>query len=200
MAQRLGIFGGTFDPPHLGHFALATSALEQLNLDAILWVLTPQPPHKPDQILTSWLDRLDMLQVMLEDHTSFKLSRVEIDRPGPHYAVDTMRLLQMQYPGAQLTYLMGDDSLRDLPTWHNPKIFVAACHTIGVISRPGVEFSLDDIEAQIPGITQKLKFVQTPAMAIASSRIRQKIQAGHDIRAETPSRVADIIQERGLYR
>src|SRR5512134_3010613 len=104
--MRLGIFGGTFDPPHLGHLILAAEAQAQLGLERILWVLTPFPPHKTDQQVTSLGDRLDLLAAALDDDPAFELCRVDIDRPPPHYAVDTVGLLHAQYPQARLVYLM----------------------------------------------------------------------------------------------
>ena len=104
---RLGIFGGTFDPPHLGHLILAAEALDQLQLERVLWVLTPEPPHKQGQDRQSLDDRLEMLHIAISEYPEFLLSRVDIDRPSPLYAVDTVRLLAGQYPGSELIYLIG---------------------------------------------------------------------------------------------
>src|SRR4030042_4938152 len=102
--MRLGIFGGTFDPPHVGHLILADEARVQLGLERVLWVLTPNPPHKMDQAITPLVDRLDMLRAALGDALHFELSRVDIDRPPPHYAVDTVRLLRRHHPDDTLVY------------------------------------------------------------------------------------------------
>jgi len=200
VAHRLGIFGGTFDPPHSGHLILATEALKQLNLNTILWVLTPQPPHKPNQIITPWVDRFDMLASMIAGHTFFELSRVEIDRPGPHYAVDTVRLLKSKFPEAALIYLMGEDSLRDLPTWRESGAFVKICHRLGIVRRPETNLSLDALEEQIPGITSKLKFIDVSSMVISSSQIRQQIKLERSCPADLCPKVFNIIQARDLYR
>ena len=117
--MRVGIFGGTFDPPHVGHLILAEECRTQLRLDRLLWVVTNQPPHKLDQTLSPVEKRVEMVQLSIAGNSHFELSRVDIDRPGPHYAVDTVRLLQEQLPEAELFYLMGGDSLHDLPTWHD---------------------------------------------------------------------------------
>jgi len=200
VALRLGILGGTFDPPHSGHLVLATEALKQLKLNTILWVLTPQPPHKPSQIITPWRDRFDMLGTMIRGHAFFELSRVEIDRPGPHYAVDTVRLLSTQFPQGRLIYLMGEDSLRDLPTWQDPVTFVKICHSLGVMRRPETELSLDALEVLIPDISSKLKFVDAPSIALSSSHIRQQIKSLRTCPVDLHPEVYNIIQERGLYR
>ena len=107
--MRLGVFGGTFDPPHIGHLILAAEALDQLQLDKVLWLLTPFPPHKISQSITPLLQRLQMLQAALVDEPRFELSRLDIDRPPLHYAVDTLALLRQNVPSAQLVYLMGED-------------------------------------------------------------------------------------------
>jgi nicotinate-nucleotide adenylyltransferase len=200
VSRRLGIFGGTFDPPHNGHLVLATEALEQLNLDGILWVLTPYPPHKPNQLISPWGDRFDMLRAAIEPREEFMLSRVDIERPGPHYAVDTVRLLQAQYPGDKLVYLMGEDSLRDLSAWHKPNVFVNSCHSLGIMRRPETELSLETVEAQIAGITQKVEFIDVAAMSVSSSQIRAQIKTGNSCPDDLNPAVYKIIQSRGLYR
>ena len=115
--ERLGVFGGTFDPPHLGHLILAAEACSKLELERLLWVLTPDPPHKLDRKITPLEHRLAMVTLAIQDTPAFELSRVEIDRPGPHYMVDTLGLLMKAHPSAELVLLIGGDSLSDLPTW-----------------------------------------------------------------------------------
>ncbi len=198
--MRLGIFGGTFDPPHLGHLVLAMEARHQLELDRVLWVLTPFPPHKQDQEITTLADRLDMLNLAIANEPSFELSKVEISRPGPHYAIDTVYLLRDEYPGAALTYLMGGDSLRDLLTWHRPADFVAACDWLGVMKRPGAASALQTLEVEIPGILEKLKFLETPEIGISSSDLRQRIRQGQPYRYYLPEPVYRLIWERHLYQ
>ena len=112
--MRIGIFGGTFDPPHVGHLILAAEARDQLDLDCVLWVVTPDPPHKTTRALTPLETRLVMVHAAIDGDERFQISRIEIDRPGPHYSADTVRILAEEYPGSQLYYLMGGDSLRDL--------------------------------------------------------------------------------------
>ncbi len=197
---RLGVFGGTFDPPHHGHLALAEAARRELHLDRVLWVLTPAPPHKTDRRITPLHDRLAMLQAALLNRPEFVLSHVEIDRPPPYYAVDTMRLLRLQFPGAWLAYLMGADSLRDLPHWHAPRDFVAACDALGVVRRPGVTVDLSALEAALPGDRAKIRFVEAPLLDIAASDIRRRVRAGESIVSLVPPPVAALIADRGLYR
>ncbi len=198
--QRLGVFGGTFDPPHIGHLILAAEAHHQLALERVLWVLTPNPPHKGGRANAPLEARLAMVQAALANDATFELSWVDIQRPPPHYAVDTMHLLRQQYPQATLVYLMGGDSLVELHTWHNPLGFVAACDEIGVLERPGWRFDLAQIEQQVPGVSAKVRLARAPLLEIASSEIRHRVALGLPYRYFLPSAVYEVIERWGLYR
>jgi len=104
--MRIGVFGGTFDPPHLGHLILAAEASSQLKLDKLLWVLTPDPPHKRDQHLTPIEIRFELVKLSLMDDPTFEMSRVDLDRPGPHFTLDTVKLIKQEFPGADVFYLI----------------------------------------------------------------------------------------------
>ncbi|MEW5869499.1 MAG: nicotinate-nucleotide adenylyltransferase [Chloroflexota bacterium] len=197
---RLGIFGGTFDPPHIGHLILAEEACYQLELERVLWVLTPNPPHKTDREITPAGERLAMLHAALAGAACFELSTVDLDRPAPHYAVDTVRLLRQKHPQARLVYLLGGDSLNDLTTWHNPQAFVDACDELGVMYRPGREVDLSALELALPGVAAKTRFLQAPLLEIASSQVRQRVAASQPFRYYLPEAVYQVIQRRGLYR
>ncbi|MEZ0395942.1 MAG: nicotinate-nucleotide adenylyltransferase [Anaerolineales bacterium] len=196
----LAIFGGTFDPPHLAHLILADEARHALGLERVLWVLTPDPPHKQDQAITPLKHRRAMLELAIADEPRFELSTVEIDRPGPHYALDTVLLLAAQNPGCDLIYLMGEDSLRDLPTWHRPADFLAAVHALGVMRRPGLPADLAALEAVLPGIRLKVRFVDAPRIEIAASDIRQRIAEGRPFRRFLTPAVYEYIRQHHLYR
>jgi nicotinate-nucleotide adenylyltransferase len=197
--MRLGIFGGTFDPPHLGHLILAAEAQDQLALDRLLFLLTPDPPHKQGQRVSPLADRQEMLRRAIADNPAFELSRVDVDRPPPHYAVDTLRILARQYPGAELVYLMGGDSLRDLPTWHDPQGFVDAAHSIGVMRRPGDTIDLSGLEERLAGAVDKVHFIDAPLLEIASSEIRERVAQGRPFRFYLPAPVYSYIVENKLY-
>jgi nicotinate-nucleotide adenylyltransferase len=199
MTQRIGIFGGTFDPPHLGHLILASEARTKLQLARILWVLTSIPPHKIDQPISPLEDRLAMLKLALNDEPEFELSTIDMDRPGPQYTLDTINLLALQYPDADLIPLIGGDSLHDLPDWHNPVALVAACHQIGVMRRPGDSIDLSQLEKQIPGISAKVRFVDAPLLEIASHEIRQRVLTGLPFRYYLLPSVYDYIVAHKLY-
>ncbi len=200
MKPRIGIFGGTFDPPHLGHLILASEARAQLDLTRLLWVLTPTPPHKLNQPISSLDDRLDMLKIALADEPAFELSTIELDRPGPHYTLDTLKTLAQQNLGTDLILLLGGDSLRDLPTWHRPADLVAACHEIGVMRRPGNLIDLTALEKQIAGITAKVRFIEAPLLEIASREIRRRASKGLPFRYYLLPKVYEFVIEHELYR
>ena len=197
--ERLGILGGTFDPPHLGHLILACEAADQLNLARVLWVLTPQPPHKTERQISPLADRLAMLRQAIAAYPQFELSLVEVERPGPHYTVDTMRLLAQTHPDQELIYLIGGDSLRDLPSWSRPLEFLGQLAGLGVLRRPGASFDLEALEAALPGLMQKLLWVDAPQIEIAASHIRELAHRNGPYRCYLPPAVADYVAERRLY-
>jgi len=198
-AKRWGVFGGTFDPPHLGHLALAALAQAQLNLDKVLFVLTADPPHKQGRPIGPLDDRMAMLQAAIADRAPFAISRVEIDRPGPHYALETVRLLGEQHPNQELVYLLGSDSLWDLPTWHRPADFLSAIGALGVMRRPGTSLKLDDLKKELPGLKEKLEFIEAPLLDIASREIRQRVRQGKYYRYYLPETVFQYIQAKPIY-
>ena len=198
--MRVGVFGGTFDPPHLGHLILAAEALYQLRLDRLLWVLTQDPPHKHGQMIRPWQARFDMVRLATSGDPAFEISRVDIDRPGPHFAVDTMGILSSQLPGVELFYLVGGDSLHDLPTWHQPRQFLQSCAGLGVMRRPGDSINLDALEENLPGVADRVHFIVAPLLEISSSDIRGRIASGLPFRYYLTAAVYQFILETNLYR
>ncbi|MEX2144121.1 MAG: nicotinate-nucleotide adenylyltransferase [Anaerolineales bacterium] len=197
---RLGVFGGTFDPPHLGHLILAAEAQAQLGLEKVLFVLTADPPHKRGKAIAPLADRLTLLTAAIQGQPMFELSRVDVDRPGPHYALDTVRLLTQEHRDGGIVYLIGGDSLRDLPNWNRPQEFIAACGAIGAMRRPGSRIDLADLEQALPGLSAKLEFVDAPLLEISSSDIRERVWDGGHYRFYLPGAVYELIREKGLYR
>lgn len=198
--MRLGIFGGTFDPPHLGHMILAMECRWQLALDRVLWVLTPDPPHKKGQYITPIDIRLRMLQLALRTAPEFELSRVDIERPAPHYAIDTVLTLRHKHPSDEIIYLMGADSLEDLPNWHLPRQFITACDRIGVMRRPGEPDDLSILEQELPGITGKVEFVRAPLLEISATEIRRRAGMGVPYRFYLLPEVYHLIQSEYIYQ
>ena len=198
--QRIGLFGGTFDPPHLGHLILACEAQTQLELDRLLWILTPVSPFKQDLALTSIKHRLAMVKLAIQDNSDFELSLIELDRPGPHFTLDTIHIVAAQNPEAEIVPIIGGDSLRDLPTWHEPRQIVYDCHWIGVMRRPGEQENLEVLERELPGISSKVHYVDAPLLEIASREIRTRIASGKSVRYYLPQPVYRYIQEHHLYK
>jgi nicotinate-nucleotide adenylyltransferase len=197
---KIGILGGTFDPPHIGHLILASETAHQLELSRLLWVLAPEPPHKQDQSITALPHRLEMLKRTIVDNSMFEVSRLEIDRPGPHYTIDTVRLLTKQEPDADIILLLGGDSLRDLPTWRLCTDLVTAVSKIGVMRRPGDFFDMPALESQIPGLTEKVNFIDALLQNLSSSEIRRRVITGEVYRYYVHPAVYDYIEVNHLYR
>jgi nicotinate-nucleotide adenylyltransferase len=198
--MRIGVFGGTFDPPHVGHLILAEECRTQLNLDKLLWVVTDNPPHKRFSIVSPIETRVNLVLKSIDGNPAFELSRVDIDRPGPHYAFDTMTILKTQYTGSQIFYLMGGDSLHDLPTWHKAQDFVNLCDGFGVMRRHADQVDLETLECQLPGLKAKVLIVEAPILEIASHQIRQRIHEGQGYRYYLREAVYRAISEMGLYQ
>jgi nicotinate-nucleotide adenylyltransferase len=198
--MRIGIFGGTFDPPHVGHLILAEECRSQLQLDLLLWAVTDNPPHKRYTNVSPIEQRVALVEKAIHGNPAFLLSRIDIDRPGPHYAIDTMNLLHKEYPDSQLFYLMGGDSLHDLPTWQRPQDFLRVCDGIGVMRRHEDDVDLESLEKVMPGISKKVNIVEAPILEISSKQIRQRISEGMGYRYYLRDAVYQAILDLGLYK
>jgi len=195
---RIGIFGGTFDPIHIGHLIIATELKHALNLDHVIFVPSGQPPHKADQMISSDADRLAMLRLAIADNPAFAVSTLDLERPGPSYTADLLSLLHDDHPDAHLVFLMGEDSLRDLPTWHQPERIVALAE-IGVAIRPEIETDLETIYRLLPPARGRITIVPTTLIDISSSELRRRVQAGEPIRYQVPAAVESYVMRTGLY-
>jgi nicotinate-nucleotide adenylyltransferase len=198
--KRLGIFGGTFDPPHIGHLILAAEARDQLALDLIIWVLTPDPPHKRGKEISSLHHRLAMVEIAIQDDEAFTLSSVDINRPGPHYTLDTIKLLKQEYPDQALFYLMGGDSLHDLPNWYKAVEFVENLDGIGVMRRPGDEIDLSSLLLALPNLEGKLNFVTAPLLEISADQIRRRVRQNRSYRYYLLPKIYEYIYKNKVYR
>lgn len=197
--SRIGVLGGTFDPPHYGHLAIAEEARVRLNLEKVLFVPAREPPHKPGRPISPVEDRLAMVQAAIADNPAFTLSRVDVERPGPSYTVDTIALLQAQFgPEAQLYLIIGMDSLRDLPAWHQPARLLALCHVVAV-SRPGYSCDLVALARLLPAVTTRVILLDGPALDISATELQRRIRAGLPIRYQVPEPVRQYIYEKSLY-
>jgi nicotinate-nucleotide adenylyltransferase len=198
--MKVGIFGGTFDPPHLGHLILAAHAQEELGLEQVLWVLTPFPPHKTELHISALNDRLSMVLLAIAGNSHFNLSRVDMERRPPHYAIDTVNILRRNNATDTFFYLLGADSLNDLPTWHEPAKFVEDCDGLGIMNRAGQTVDMAELEVKIPGLGEKVHFLDTPVIEISGSDIRARVKHGRQFRYLVPEKVFRYIVNHKLYR
>ena len=199
MGDLIGVLGGTFDPPHLAHLILADEARYVLGLKRILWVVTAQPPHKQNQSISSVDHRVAMVKLVTDADPSFEFSTADLDRPPPHYAYGTMEWLRMRHPDAKFAYLMGEDSLRDLPDWNLPQRFIDACDLIGVMNRLAGEYEVAQLEEDFPGLGDKLVILGISPIMISGREIRSRIHDGQPYRYLIPTAVSEYILEHGLY-
>ena len=195
----IGVFGGTFDPPHIGHLVLADEARAELNLKKVLWVVTGEPPHKPDRPMLAAEHRLKMVELAIQHDPAFELSRLEVDRPGPHYAVDTMAQLAESQPADQRAYIMGKDSLQDLPSWKSPERFIELTNAMIVLNRPDIEVDLELLNERLPGLANKVHLIGVPLVDVASRDIRHRVASGKPYRYLVARSVADYIVHNDLY-
>ena len=196
---RVGVLGGTFDPVHLGHLILAEEARDQLGLSVVYFVPAGDPPHKRGRRLAPVEDRLRMIELAIASNDRFRASRADADRPGPHYTLDMVHILQAQLPpGGELYFLMGYDSLAELPTWHRARELVAACHLVA-LTRHEVPLDWAYLESQLPGVRERVTLLDMPELEIASHQIQERIRTDRTIRYLVPDGVCRYIEEHGLY-
>lgn len=197
--RRIGIFGGTFDPIHIGHLILAEEAWFQLQLDRVYLVPAGDPPHKQDQRLSPVQHRLRMAQLATADSEYIRVSRVDADRPGPHYTSDMVRLVRQRVDSKlDLYFLMGMDSLQDLPNWHEASWLVENCKLVA-LSRHDVTLDWDYLNQALPGVQERVIILDMPELEIASHIIRQRFRTGQPIRYQVPRLVERYIREHHLY-
>jgi nicotinate-nucleotide adenylyltransferase len=196
--MRLGLYGGTFDPVHLGHLILAEQCREACGLDRVWLIVAGSPPHKTGD-RTPVGHRLEMVRIAIAGHSAFAASDIEAKRPGPHYSVETLEAIRRDHPDDELFFLIGTDSLADLPTWREPER-IARLATIVVVNRPGIE-EVDP--ARLPDFgpgSFPLAWVSIPPVGIASSDLRRRLAEGRSIRYMVPRGVEAYIEAHGLYR
>lgn len=198
--RRVGILGGTFDPIHIGHLILAEEAWFQLQLDRVYLAPAGDPPHKVGRQLAPVRNRLHMAELATADIDYIIVSSIDADRPGPHYTSDMVRLLQAEAgPNTELYFLMGMDSLRDLPTWREAAWLVEHARLVA-LSRHDVKLNWDALEAALPGIRSRVIILDMPELEIASHVIQQRVRNGQPIRHMVPRSVEAYIHKHNLYR
>jgi nicotinate-nucleotide adenylyltransferase len=199
-SHRIGILGGTFDPIHIGHLILADEAWFQLRLDCVYLAPAGDPPHKQGRRMAPVEDRVRMAELATADVDYVLVSRIDADRPGPHYTSDLVRLLHKQVGSdCEIYFLMGMDSLRDLPTWHEARWLVDHARLVA-LSRHDVELDWDRLEQALPGVRSRVTILDMPELEIASHVIQQRVRNGQPIRHMVPRAVEAYIKKHALYR
>jgi nicotinate-nucleotide adenylyltransferase len=187
---RIGVFGGLFNPPHIGHLSLAQEAAWQLGLDRVVLVPTGQPSHRHAPAEPAEL-RLRLTQAAVRGNPVFSVSRLEVDRAGPSFTVDTLRALADRHPGASLHLLIGADQLVALDAWHDVESLPRLAR-IAAALRPGTDVgALGDIDVD---------WVEMPQIGVSSSLVRARVREGRPIRYFVPDAVRELIEAEGLYR
>ncbi len=199
MSRRLGVLGGTFDPIHYGHLVAAQEARYQLALERVLFAPAAHPPHKPDEPLSKVHHRLRMVELAIEGREEFALSRVDVDRPGPHYTTDMLSLLQQAWgPGTEFFFVAGSDSLADILKWYRPERIIQQAK-LAVVRRPGIEVDIDALERELPGLSARVCWVEMPLLDISSTDLRERVRRGRPISFFLPPAVETYLLEQGLY-
>jgi len=197
--NRIGVFGGTFDPVHVGHLIIAEVMRHRLALSHVVFLPAGRPPHKPTQDLASNTDRVNMLRLSIADSAHFSVSTIDIVRDGPSFTADSLQLLHAELEQhTEMYFLMGQDSLRDFPNWRRPES-IARQARLGVARRPGVDVSVDDVIEAVPELNGRVEFIEVPLIDISSRQIREAIRTGGPFRFQVVAGVADYIAEHRLY-
>lgn len=200
--MRLGIFGGSFDPVHYGHLLLAECCREQCRLDQVWFVPAAIPPHKQQHPLTPAKQRIEMLELAVGGQASFAVCRLEVDRGGVSYTVDTLESLHEDDPSRELFLLLGADALTDLPTWNDPQR-ICRLATLAVARRPGqTDLAVAPLRTALGNAAETLRLVEVdlPQVGLSSSDLRRRAATGASIRFRTPRSVEQYIATAGLYR
>jgi nicotinate-nucleotide adenylyltransferase len=195
--SRLGIVGGTFDPIHYGHLAIAEAARERFALSAVLFIPAGAPPHKPVGRAPAEA-RYMMTWLAVAEHPAFGVSRLELERPGPSYTVETVRAIHAHYPTFRLYLILGADMALDFASWRDPDEIMALA-TVVAVTRPGVTLEALHARQTAKGLAP-IEALTVPGLAISSTELRARIRAGQSIRYLTPDPVAGFIVKMGLYR
>jgi nicotinate-nucleotide adenylyltransferase len=203
--SSLGVFGGTFDPIHLAHLAVAEEAAETLGLERILFIPAGQPPHKPGQAITPAEDRLAMVELAIAGNPRFGLDRLEIARAGPSYTVDTLAALRARSvaaggPAGELTLILSAEAFLGLMSWHEPRRILELARVV-VAPRDGYpEAGPDFLAEHLPDLADRATFLDAPRLRLSASDLRARAAAGRSLRYLVSDTVAAYIGDHGLYQ
>jgi nicotinate-nucleotide adenylyltransferase len=198
--MRIGIFGGTFDPVHMGHLILAEQCRAQAHLDEVWFVPSAQPPHK-DRGVTRFEQRCEMLELALAGHPAFRVDRIERERSEPSFTAVTLEQFRARHPDDEFSLLLGSDCLPDLPGWYEPHRVIELASLV-VVPRPGVMlWTAERLAAalRVDASAVRMRFVACPMIEIASRELRRALADGMSIRYLVPRAVEEYVRERKLY-
>lgn len=195
--MRLGIMGGTFDPVHYGHLVIAEEARYEFALDRVVWVPAGDPPHKQSREVVSQEHRYAMVLLATASHPAFEVSRLELERSGPSYTVDTIRAFSELRPEAELFFITGADATLEILTWHRHDDLIRMCRFIAV-TRPG--YDLNRLSAELPEpYLARISTIQAPGVDISSTDLRQRLRDGEPVKYLVPEAVEAYLQKHRLY-
>ena len=196
--MRIGILGGAFNPPHIGHLVCAQEAYLQLELDKVVFVPTGQAPHREIEEDPGGDVRLELCEAAIDGDERFEVSRMELDRQGPSYTADTLAALHEGSPDDELFLLLGGDQAASLARWHEPER-VLELATLGVVERVGYTRSTISIQLGRLRGADRVTYLDMPLMQVSSTSIRKRVATGRPIRYLVPGRVIELIESNGLY-
>ncbi len=196
--MKIGILGGTFDPPHIGHLVIADQARAQLGADSVWFTPVGQPPHKDDSRVSAATHRVNMTRLAIGGNLNFDICLIDVDRPPPHFTVDLFVILRARYPAHEFTFIIGADTLMDLPHWQRPRELLTLTR-VAVAHRPRFQPDLGELEKQLPGIGSRIEWVDTPLTDLASHDLQRRAKEGLPLRYTVTRAVADYIRENSLY-
>ncbi len=197
--MRIGVFGGTFDPIHLGHLIVAEDARIALGLDEVLFIPAGQPWFKSYRRVTDASHRLAMARLAVEGNPFFHVTDIEVRRSGPSYTVDTLAELRERYAKAEFVVILGIDALREIDRWHEPRLLFEMASVAGM-ARPGASLDPSVLNAAIPGASSRMRMLDSALIDISGTDIRGRVAEGKSVRYRVPAAVAAYIRENGLYR
>jgi nicotinate-nucleotide adenylyltransferase len=199
MGAQVGVLGGTFDPVHYGHLAIAEEARACVPLDIVLFVPARVQPLRQGERISAPEHRAAMLERAILGNPAFRLSRVEFERPGPSYTVDTIARLREQYPrGTEFYFIAGSDAFAELPRWKDPERLITLCRFV-VFPRPGDPHDVRELFLQFPGLRERTIFLEGPRLDISGSDLRRRVRQGRPIRYQLPDAVEEYIRSHRLY-
>ena len=192
--MKLGIFGGSFNPPHIGHLIVAESVRDQLQFEKILFIPSANPPNKHDRSVAPAMDRLQMTRLAVQGNSDFDVSDIEAQRGGISYTIDTVTALAALYPKANISLIIGTDNLLEFQTWKSPDEILSKVDLVAM-TRPGFSTQADHGK-----LSKFVTFVNVPQIGISGTEIRRRVKTGRTIRYLVPQAVQEFIVKRGLYR